>query len=344
MSSVKIIKKTSYGDGRRNHKGFQHNARLLGHAPPYSNDVKQEVTDYINRSKDDINALTATPTTESPSYFSEVVPDYINKVYERALQLGADRNGLGDVSDYEVSNFTPTPNDVRFSQSDSGKRLNEFLSQLITSYANDGDYDSDTGVTNPNDYLMDYIITPLLDNVNNNGVWNVQGLSNTFGGILVGNTYSQNVHAVNRNAVKANTSDAYGREMLAYIRSLVNRQTSDNKYYRRPSYTSLRDMQLSLQRDIVSMHNMVRQKQQAINNQKEASSQMPLGSIDEKSKNPNIQRWIKSKRTLKRITSQLQRKVDQFFYDTGFFPYENSGWFKNGLTPEEAHIIRNDAW
>jgi hypothetical protein len=199
-------------------------------------------------------------------------------------------------------------------------------------------------VTNPNERLLDYIITPLLDNVNNNGVWNVQGLAKTFGGILVGKNLVQNANFANRNAVRTYTSDAYGREMLAYIRSLVNNQTSTNSYYQRPSYSSLRDAQLSFQLDIVSMRNLVRQKEQAINNEKEANRRLPLGSIDVKSKDPNIQRWIKSKRTLKRITSQLNRKVNQFHYNTGFDPFEDSGWFKNGLTANEVYTIRNDAY
>jgi hypothetical protein len=332
MSSVKIIKKTSYSDGRRNHKGFQHNARLLGHEPPYSNDVKQEVTDYINRSNN----------TEAQTSFTN---DYMNKVYQRAVQLGADPNGLGDVSNYDVASFTPAPEDVRFSQSDSGKRLNEFLSQLMTAYANDVDYDYSTGVTNPNERLLDNIITPLLDNVNNNGMWNVQGLANTFKGITIGtedfpiNAYNQ-AKNINNKATQTYTSNARGEEMLGYIRSLVNRQTAN---YSTSSYTSLRDMQLSLQRDIVSMRKLIRQKQEAINDEVRARKWLPTQDDPDEPlplKDPNVQKWIKTKRKITRITNQLSKKRTQFYSNTGFFPDKDSGWLR-GLDTQETYTVLN---
>jgi len=49
MPAPKLLKKMTYSDGRKNHKGFAYNARVLGATPPYSAEDVQRVRDFINK-------------------------------------------------------------------------------------------------------------------------------------------------------------------------------------------------------------------------------------------------------------------------------------------------------
>ena len=106
MRSNRVLRKASYGDGRRNHKGFAYNARLLGISPPYTQEHIDAVNEYLTKPR---TALTAnTVTSQLFSTPITIQPDGNVVVYS---DTGKYINSI-PVSDILKSDLSEHPNEV----------------------------------------------------------------------------------------------------------------------------------------------------------------------------------------------------------------------------------------
>jgi hypothetical protein len=114
MRSNRVLRKASYGDGRRNHKGFAYNARVLGISPPYTQENLDAVKEYLTKPR---IALTAnTVTSQLFSTPATIRPDGSMVVYS---ETGKYVNSI-PVSDVMTGDLSEHPNELFVAVDENG--------------------------------------------------------------------------------------------------------------------------------------------------------------------------------------------------------------------------------